>query len=128
MPPENYWQDFQDRHFDCCFAILGGAALSALRLARPKDEGFSPRGLNPDHSAQLLHRIRALVQTGLLFGGEFDLDDLLDAFFAQLRRNSDVKALDSVFAFEIGGAGESFLFVFENGLPRRLKPLTQFAV
>ena len=83
---------------------------------------------HPDHSAQLLHCVGALVETGLLVGGEFDLDDLLDAFCAELYRHSNIQALDSVFAFEIGGAGESFLFVFENGLPRRLKPLTQFAV
>ncbi len=34
----------------------------------------------PDHSHQLFHCIGTLVECGLLFRGEFNLDDLFDAF------------------------------------------------
>src|ERR1035438_9653658 len=75
-------------------------------LATGWDKWQRPK-LHPDHADQLLHRVGALLQGGLLFRGQLDLDDLLDAVRAQLARYADEQPVDTVFAFEIGGARRS---------------------
>src|SRR5437879_3632191 len=72
--------------------------------------------LYPDHAHQLLHRTGTLLQRGFLLGCEFDFDDLLDTSGAQFARHTDKKSLQSIFAFEIGSAGQDLLLVFQNGL------------
>src|SRR6185437_14777254 len=72
------------------------------------------RLLSPDHFHQLLHRIGALLKCGLFFRHELDLDDLFQAAGAELAGHADEQAVNAVFAFEIGGAGQDFLLVFEN--------------
>ena len=54
--------------------------------------------LDPNHPAQLLHRCRALLQPGLLFRSQLDLDDLLNALRAQLHWHPDVESADPVLA------------------------------
>ena len=68
------------------------------------------------HVDQFLHGGGALVQHGLLFGGELDLVNLFDARGAQLDRNAHVEAVNAVLAFQIGGAGQHFFLVLEDGL------------
>lgn len=52
----------------------------------------SPSALYPDHSAQPVHRRRALVQPSLLFRRELDLDDLLNALRGHPRLHADTLA------------------------------------
>ena len=68
-----------------------GTAKSRVRLypslvIPSKPDEFSthpaPRDLHPDHGHQLLHRIGALVQRGLLVCRELALNNLLDSFCA----------------------------------------------
>src|SRR6185437_6750593 len=68
-----------------------------------------------DDAAELFHCIRGLVEGGLLFGRELDLDDLLEALGTKFARNADVEAADAVLALKIGGAGEDLLLVLEDG-------------
>src|ERR1700693_952004 len=75
-----------------------------------------PHGLYADDGHQFLDRCDAFVERSLLFGGELDLDNLLDALGAEFYRHTHIKALDSVFPFEIGGAGKNLLLVLEDGL------------
>jgi len=72
--------------------------------------------LDAYHSDQLLDGGGRLLKRGVLFRCELDFDDLLDAARAELHGDSDVQALDAVFAFEIGGAGQNFLAGVENGV------------
>src|ERR1035441_5292788 len=76
----------------------------------------SKTDLHPDDAHQFLHRVGALLQGGLLFRGQLDLDDLLDAVRAPLARYADEQPVDTVFAFEIGGARHDLLLVLEDGL------------
>src|SRR5580765_7797870 len=69
--------------------------------------------LDSDNAAEFLHCRRALVESRLFFGRQFDFDDLLDALCAQFHRDADVESANSVFTLQVGGAGENFLFVFE---------------
>src|SRR6185437_16467457 len=55
------------------------------------------------------------MESGLLFGSEFDLDDLLEAPGAELARNANVEAVDAVLALEVCSAGENLLLVLEDG-------------
>src|SRR5664279_5942498 len=71
------------------------------------------RTLYPDHAHQLLHRVGALLQGGLLFWRQLDLDDLLNAVGAQLAGHANEQAVDTVLAFEIGRARHDLLLVLE---------------
>jgi hypothetical protein len=74
------------------------------------------QGLDADHVAKFLHGRGALFEGGIFFGGELDLDDLLDAAGAELARHADEHAVDPVLALEEGGAGQDLLLVLEDGL------------
>src|SRR5579862_2421938 len=55
------------------------------------------------------------IECGLFVTSEFDFDDLLDPARAELGWHADEKVLDAVFAFQIGGAGQDFFLVEEDG-------------
>src|SRR5215469_14964615 len=69
---------------------------------------------NADHGAKLFDGVSGFVEGRLLFGRELDLDDLLEALGAELARNADVEAVDTVLALEVGGAGENLFLVLED--------------
>src|SRR6185369_10498536 len=52
---------------------------------------------------------------GLLFRGQFDLNNLLDAALTQFYGDTNVKTIDSVFAFEIGSTRHDLLFILKYG-------------
>jgi len=72
--------------------------------------------LDADDGNQFFDGGGAFVEGGFFFRGELDFDDLLEAFRAQLAGDADEQAVDAVLAFEVGGAGENLLFVFQDGL------------
>jgi tetratricopeptide (TPR) repeat protein len=76
-----------------------------------------------DTALALLDGFGALLERGVFFRRELDLDDLLQARRAQLAGHADVVAFDAVLAFEISGAGQNLLLVLENGFgPSRPRP------
>jgi hypothetical protein len=70
--------------------------------------------LDADDRAELADGFGALLQSGVFFGSELDLDDLLEAGRAQLAGDADVVALDAVLALEVDGAGDNLLLVLED--------------
>ena len=70
--------------------------------------------LQAENGYQFADGCGRLIERGLFFRRQLDLDDLLDAFRAELYGNADEKPLDAVFAFEINGAGQDLLLVLEN--------------
>ena len=92
------------------------------RLPRKREtRGRGPKGerinlpLALQHVHQFLHGGGALLQAGLLLGGQFQLVDLLDAARAQLHGHADEQAVDAVLAFQIRGAGQHLLLIPEDG-------------
>ena len=57
-----------------------------------------------------------LVEHGLLVGVQLDLDDLLDAAFADDHRHADIEILDAVLAGQVRGAGQQAALVLEVAL------------
>jgi len=55
--------------------------------------------LHSNYRHQLFHCRGAAIESGLLFGLQFDLDDFLDPLRAQLTRHPDKQPFDAVFAF-----------------------------
>src|SRR5215468_1266115 len=72
--------------------------------------------LNADHLRQFSYGVSAFLQRSLLFGGEFDLDDLFQALGSELARHADEEVLDPIFALKVDGARQDLLLVLENGL------------
>src|SRR5262249_42576146 len=93
------------------FAVV--MAVSGRMLIEEFSTSWLPRS-HPNHSHQLLHGVGALVQRGLLFGGQLDFNDLFNSLRAQFHRNAHIQTLDSVFAFQISGTRKDFLLVFED--------------
>ena len=59
-------------------------------LAKAASYLCTERLLNVDDRHQFLHCVGALLQGGLLFRGELDFDDLLQAIGTQFARHADV--------------------------------------
>ena len=64
----------------CFLCVL--CDLCGRKLLTAKDAKDAKKCLNPDDRHQFFHRVRALVQRGLFFGSQLDLDDLLDSLGA----------------------------------------------
>ena len=72
--------------------------------------------LDSDHGAQLLHRFGALFAARLFSSGVSLISMICSMPFApSLHGHADIEAADSVFAFQVGGAGQNLLLVLENG-------------
>src|SRR5438045_1438314 len=71
---------------------------------------------NAEHVDEFLNRRGALLKRDALFGRQVDLDDLFEAARAELAGHADVETLYAVLAFQIRGAGQNLLLVFEYGL------------
>src|SRR5262245_51420911 len=79
-----------------------GSPSSFIRTAPVLRAG--PWHLDSQHVNQFLHGRRALLQSDALFGGQGNLDHLLETFRAQFAGHANVKTVDAIFAFEIGRA------------------------
>src|ERR1035437_6242115 len=110
--PAFRWQNYTSRTYLGCpkFDNVARKGWATRHYTNLKTD------LHPDHAHQLLHRVGALLQGGLLFRGQLDLDDLLDAVRAQLAGHANEQAVDTVLAFEIGGARHDLLLVLKDGL------------
>src|ERR1039457_1969548 len=87
------------------------------RGRRPQDWSPAPRNLpmlSPYHVHQFLHSRGALLQHGHLLRQELHLVDVLDAARAQFHRHSHEQAVNPVFAFQVSGARQHLLLVFED--------------
>ena len=80
-----------------------------LRVRRLK------RKLDADDGAEFFYCGCALLQCGIFFGRELDLDDLFEAACAQFAGNADVEALNTVLALQIRRAGQDLLLVLQDG-------------
>src|ERR1700761_3361320 len=88
------------------------------KKARSDERAFSGEDVelcDADDGAEFLDGVGGFVEGCLLFGCELDLNDLLEAFGAELARHADVETVDAVLALEVCGAGKDFLFVLEDG-------------
>src|SRR6266568_6951213 len=71
--------------------------------------------LDADDGTEFFDGSGALLESGVFFGCELDLDNLFETGCTQFAGDSDVVAVDAIFALEVGGAGDDLLFVFEDG-------------
>src|SRR6202050_4737080 len=55
-----------------------------------------------------------LVQRRFFLGLELDLDNLFDAFGAELHRNANKQTAKSVFTFEVSSAGQDFFLILQD--------------
>src|SRR6202050_2359426 len=55
-----------------------------------------------------------LVQRRFFLGLELDLDNLFDAFGAELHRNANKQTAKSVFTFEVSSARQDFFLILQN--------------
>src|SRR5947208_2659542 len=70
--------------------------------------------LNAEHVDEFLNSRRALLKRDALLRGQVDLDDLFEAARAELAGHADVEVLYAVLAFEVSGARQNLLLVFQN--------------
>src|SRR4051812_20596131 len=80
-----------------------------MRADWPRSEVGDVRLLGPD-------RLRGLLQTGQLRLGEVALDDLLDAFAADLGLDAEVHTVDAVLAVDPGTHRDDRTRVLDDGL------------
>src|SRR5439155_10479397 len=90
----------------------GGARfLLESRKQSLQAEAWSREALRRQDADDLAHGFARALERLPLLVREVELDDLLDAAGAQLARHAHVKAVDAVFALEIGGARQHPLLV-----------------
>src|SRR5260221_8426785 len=65
---------------------------------------------------QRLHRRDRLFEHRPFLGIQLDMNDALDAAFADHHRHADVESLHAIFAVELSGAEQHALLVLEEGL------------
>ena len=70
--------------------------------------------LYPHHIHKFLYSVGGLLQQGLLFVGQSDLYDLLDALRAKFRGNANEQIFDTVLAVELDRARHNHFFVEQN--------------
>ena len=80
------------------------------------------RKLNAENINQFLHGSGTFLQGGAFFVGQRNFNDLFNSVLAEFAGNADEQIVDAVFAFEINGARQNFLFVLQN----RFRPLHSF--
>src|SRR5262245_37653759 len=107
-------------------ATFAPSAASDSAIARPIPEDAPqtiavrprrPRSIPSAHGEDaddVADRGRRLLEPRSLLLGEVDLDDLLDAARADLRRHAHVEAVDPVLALEVRGARQHALLVEQH--------------
>src|SRR5215204_2712687 len=86
---------------------------------------FGSWELDADHVGQFFHGRRTLPQSGILFGRQLDLDDLLDPTRAQLHRDADEQIAYPVLTLKEHRARQDLLLVLENRLAHFGRGLTR---
>src|SRR5215813_5612257 len=111
--------DQGSRHFMSANGPLQRRTDDACNDVRPKSQSARRSGPSDDLVGGVDQRFYGgdgLVEHLLFLGIELDLDDTLDALFADHHRHADIEALHAVLAIQHGGAGDHALLVLEIGL------------
>src|SRR2546423_8036631 len=75
---------------------------------------FSSWKLQSEHSHKLPHGGGGLLQRGVFFRRQLDLNDFFDAVRAELHGHAHEQPFDPVFTFEIDGARQNLFLVLED--------------